>query len=180
MPNAAQFIVPPFPGLLEELDFDSLVRTQPETREDWLTFRIYNTSTVKAHKDPLAAWEALVARVHAKPKRVVFATGFSADLDWPIYAIITNEIVVPVSCTGIFQHFYFRIQASLVKNGIPLPVVQKHLFALAKKERAYQARWAIGYEVQCGNVTLFDNNMNTGASLGFINGEPLPVPKIVT
>jgi hypothetical protein len=177
MPTASHFIIPPFPGLLEEMDVVELARTQPETREEWIAFKTFNKSKF-ASQDALSDWAALVASYSGVPSRVVFSTGFHHLLDRPIYAVRLNEYSVVLPYPGILRHFYFRAQTALVKNGIPLPVVQSHLFAFAKAENSYRPRWQLGYETATGNIAVVDSGQDIYAAYNYLVGLPIPLPVI--
>lgn len=177
MPTASQFIIPPFPGLLEEMDVDALARTQPETREEWIAFKTFNKSKFSS-QDALFDWNTLVATFSGVPPRVMITTGFHEVLDRPLYAARLREYMVVLPYPGILQHFYFRAQTALVKNGIPLPVVQTHLLAQAKAENSYRAPWQLGYEIKTGNISVVDTSQSANAAKSYLAGQPIPLPVI--
>lgn len=173
-PKASQFNVPPFPGLLGEMDFEAFIRTPPETRDDWVDFTVFNKKAVEEHKGCVAAWEHLVHRVNCKPPRVVFSTTYVRDYDRSVYVVGWDGLLVPLAFTGIFAHFYHRVKSSLVMNGIPSAVVETHLFTLEKKAASYQSLWVLGYDVQTGNITIFDRAVPSGHKLYRGGGTPPP------
>ena len=171
------FNVPRFPGLLSELDYETLFRTPPDNNHEWSMFYRWNSHRLDKTKPLFPQWEILTENYPGINTRVIIYGFGTRNPKYPnIYYLVQNHNVSTIlPYEGLLAHFYHRIKSTLVKNGIPEDFVNANFNCVNKL-----TNWFVGYEEASGQITIFDPK-HPGVDYQmsrFRNGLPVLDPKL--